>query len=123
MLFPPKNNFQKSNSNYYDDFLGSPSGLFKKDLPNYKFNSPDKSFDEHINNIQHISKDDPVRSESGTNQSTNDSKNIKKKRMNVINMDGNKKGENGIRKGPEEIHWYFVKSIQEGKKFMTKFDF
>ena len=109
VLYPLKNNFQKSNSNYYDDLLGSSSGLFKKDLPNFKFNSSDKSFE---NNFQPKSKDDQVRSESGTNQSTNDTKNIQKKKVK----------ENGIKKGPEEIHWFFVKSIQEGKKFMNKFD-
>ena len=115
LLFPRKNNFQKCNSNYYDDFLGSSSGLFKKDFSNLKFNSPE--------NIIYKSKDEnKINSESGTNQSTNDSKIAKKKRVNK-NMDGNKKGENMGRKGPEELHWYFVKSIQDGKKYQTKFDF
>ena len=121
LLFPRKNNFQKSNSNYYEDFLGSSSGLFKRDFPNLKFNSPENIQDK-INIIYNKSKDDKVNSESGTNQSTNDSKITKKKRMN-INMEGNKKGENIVFKGPEELHWYFVKSIQDGKKFQTKFDY
>ena len=115
IIFPSKNNFQKSNSHFYDDFYGSSSGLFKKDLPNFK----DKSFEEKI--ILHKVKEDQGRSESGTNQSTNESKIIKKKKVN-INLEGNKKGENITRKGPEEIHWYFVKSIQEGKKYQNKFD-
>ena len=117
LLFPSKNNIQKSNSHFYDDFLGSSFGLFKKDLPNFRLN-PEKSFDER--NIIHKPKDDPVRSESGTNLSTNDSKKVKKKIINV-NINPNKKGEN-TRKGPEELHWYFVKSIQEGKKLLAKFD-
>ena len=119
LIFPSKNNFQKSNSYFYDDFLGSSSGLFKKDLPNFKYNSSDKSFEEKI--ILHKGKEEQGRPESGTNQSTNDSKIIKKKKVN-INLEGNKKRENISRKGPEEIHWYFVKCIQEGKKFQNKFD-
>ena len=39
-----------------------------------------------------------------------------------INMDNNKKGINEVSKGPEEMHWYFVKCIQDGKKVITKFD-
>ena len=119
IIFPSKNNFQKSNSNFYDDFYGSSSGLFKKDLPNFKYNSSDKSFEEKI--ILNKGKEDQGRSESGTNQSTNESKIIKNKKVN-INIEGNKKVENILRKGPEEIHWYFVKSIQEGKKYQNKFD-
>ena len=37
-------------------------------------------------------------------------------------MDNNKKGKNEVSKGPEEMHWYFVKCIQDGKKVITKFD-
>jgi len=39
-----------------------------------------------------------------------------------INMDNNKKVKNEVSKGPEEMHWYFVKCIQDGKKVITKFD-
>ena len=109
VIFPSKNNFQKSNSNFYDDFLGSSSGLFKKDFSKIKL-APDKSFD-HIN-IIYKSKNEPIRTESGTNQKTNESKNIKNNKRKEINN-----------KGPEELHWYFVKSIQEGKKSITQFDF
>jgi hypothetical protein len=120
LLFPQKSNFQRSNSNYYDDLFGSSSGLFKKDLPNYKYDS-ERNFYEHINNTQNA-KDEKFRSVSGTKQSINESKNAKKKREN-INMKGDKKGENETRKGPEEIHWFLVKSIQEGKKLQNNVDF
>ena len=74
-LFPPKNYFQKSNSEYYNDFFGSSSGLFKGKLE--------------------------------------------------IKNDKFKKGENNFnfKKSPEELHWYYVKSIQEGKKYQKKFDY
>ena len=39
-----------------------------------------------------------------------------------INMDNNKKVKNEVGKGPEEMHWYFVKCIQDGKKVITKID-
>jgi len=120
LLFPQKSNFQRSNSNYYDDLFGSSSGLFKKDFPNYKYDS-ERNFYEHINNTQNA-KYEKFRSVSGTKQSINESKNDKKKREN-INMKGDKKGENETRKGPEEIHWFFVKSIQEGKKLQNNVDF
>lgn len=108
LIFSPRNNFQKSNSNFYNDFLGSSSGLFKKDLPN---------------NLNNKIKEDQGRSENITNQSTNESKINPKKKINIINnYDGNKKRENTNHKGPEEIHWYFVKSIQEGKKYQKKFE-
>jgi len=68
ILFCPKNNFQKCNSNYYDDIFG-----------------------------------------------------IGKNKKN-INVDNNKKEKKEVRKGPEEMHWYFVKFIQEAKKIITKFD-
>ena len=117
LIFPPKNNFQKNKSNYYDELLSSPSGLFKKDLPNFKYNSSEKRFEEYY--LLKKGKDE-VRPESGTNQSsTNETKNIKKKKMN-INTDVYTIGEKLVRKGPEELHWYFVKSIQDGKKLQTK---
>ena len=37
-----------------------------------------------------------------------------------INTDVYTIGEKLVRKGPEELHWYFVKSIQDGKKLQTK---
>ena len=119
ILFQQKSNFQRSNSHYYDDLFGSSSGLFKKDLPNYKYNS-ERNFHDQINNTQK-EKDDQYRTESGTNQSTNESKIMKKKRVN-INMKGNKKGENEKRRGPEEIHWFMVKTIQEIKKLENNID-
>ena len=117
IMYPQKNNFQKSNSHFYDDFLGSPSGLFKKDLPNFKYNSSEKIFEEHI--LRQKGKDKQERSESGTNQSTNETKINKKKKVN-INTDVYIIGEKLVRKGPEELHWYFVKSIQDGKKLQIK---
>ena len=117
LIYPQKNNFQKSNTHFYDDLLGSPSGLFKKDLPNFKYNSSEKILEEHISLRK--GKDKQERSESGTNQSTNESKNIKKKKVN-INNDVFIIGEKIVRKSPEEIHWYFVKSIQDGKKLQAK---
>ena len=39
-----------------------------------------------------------------------------------INIDNEKKGKKEITKGPEEMHWYFVKCIQEGKKVIANFD-
>ena len=120
ILFQQKSNFQRSNSHYYDDLFGSSSGLFKMDLPNYKFDS-ERNFYDHINNAQKA-KDDQLRTESGTNQSTNESKIAKKKRVN-INMKGNKKGENEKGRGPEEIHWFLVKTIQEAKKLQNNIEF
>ena len=72
ILYHPKNNFQKSDSNrnYYEDLF---------DIPNKKIN---------IN----------------------------------IDNNNNKKEKNEVSKGPEEMHWYFVKCIQKGKKIVTKFD-
>ena len=117
IIYPQKNNFQKSNSHFYDDFLGSPSDLYKKDLPNFKYNSSEKILEEHI--IRQKAKDKQERSESGTNQSTNETKINTKKKVN-INTDVYIIGEKLVRKGPEELHWYFVKSIQDGKKLQSK---
>ena len=79
LIFFPRNNFQKSNSNFYNDFLGSSSGLFKKDLPN---------------NLNNKIKEDQGRSENITNQSTNESKINPKKKINIINnYDGYQKHE------------------------------
>ena len=118
VMYPQKNNFQKSNSHFYDDFLGSPSGFFKKDLPNFKYNSSEKILEEQI--LKQKNKDNKTeRSESGTNQSTNETKINKKKKVN-INTDVYIIGEKLVRKGPEEMHWYFVKSIQDGKKLQSK---
>ena len=86
-------------------------------MPNFKYNSSEIRFEEHY--LLKKGKDE-ARPESGTNQSsTNETKNIKKKKMN-INTDVYTIGEKSVRKGPEELHWYFVKSIQDGKKLQTK---
>lgn len=105
LIFHQKYNIQKSNSNYYDNnYFGNSYGLLKKDIPNYNYvNNRNKKLKEEQNE---------------TNQSTNDTN---KKRVNVINKIGNKKNE--IYKGPEEIHLFFVKSIQNGKKYEKEFDF
>ena len=105
VMYPQKNNFQKS-------------GFFKKDLPNFKYNSSEKILEEQI--LKQKNKDNKTeRSESGTNQSTNETKINKKKKVN-INTDVYIIGEKLVRKGPEELHWYFVKSIQDGKKLQSK---
>ena len=118
-LVSPKSNFQKSYSNFYEDLVGSPSGLLKRDLPSFKYKSPDKSHEELASTAQKT-KDTYLLTE-GINQCTNESRKIERKRS-KINIDGNQKGENGSNKGPEEMHWYFVKCIQDGRKVITKFD-
>ena len=118
-LMTPKSNFQKSYSNFYGDFVGSGAGLFKRDLPNFKYKSPEKIIDEHASTA-HKTKDTYAFTEGAVNQSTNESKNFEKKKTNIY-LDKDKKGENISGKGPEEMHWYFIKCIQDGKKLIKKF--
>jgi len=113
LLFPTKYNFKKNDSNYYDELFGSTSGLFKKYFSNFKYNTYEQ-IKEKNSNIALKPKNAQIKPEGIYNKISNESKN---------NINENKKRENDERKGPEEIHWYLVKSIQEGKKLKTKLDF
>ena len=113
MLFPTKYNSKKNDSNYYDELFGSTSGLFKKYFSNFKYNTCEQ-IKEKNSNIALKPKNAQIKPEGIYNKISNESKN---------NINENKKRENDERKGPEEIHWYLVKSIQEGKKLKTKLDF
>lgn len=129
LVIPDRNFFEKKLENHnFDDIIGTPSGLFKKNNQlNIQFNSPGNLLKNYYNNPNiKIHRDEKIIIDSFTNQSTNDSKNKKRKKSIDRSISGKdfsnikiKKIEN---KCPEEIHFYYIIMIQKGKKLEKGID-
>ena len=129
LIIPDVNFFEKkSESKKLEDIIGTPSGLFKKNNQlNFQFNSPGNLLKNYYNNPNiKILKDEKIVIDSFTNQSTNDSKNKKKKRSIDRSISGNDhyqiKNVKIKIKCPEDLHFYYITMIQNGKKFEKEID-
>ena len=123
LILPNNNIFGKKSVNQnYDDIIGTPSGLFKKNNPsNFQFNSPGNILRNYYNNPNiKFSKEELIIKESFTNQSTNDSKNKKRQKSIDISISGKENSE--VKKNkhknrcPEDLHFFYINMIQKGKK-------
>ena len=123
LILPDKNYFDKKLENQnYDDIIGTPSGLFKKNnFPNFHFNTPGNVLKNYYNNPNiKVIKDEKIIIDSYTNQSTNDSKNKIKKKSIDRSISGkgcfNNKVKINKKRCPEDLHFYYINMIQKGKK-------
>lgn len=135
LILPDTNIFGKkltADVKNHNDIIGTPSGLFKKNsLSNFQFNTPgnmiknffdkkNKNIFSNINFIKLNKDEKQIILESITNQSTSDSKIKKLKKTSDINLTEIdsyvSKSKRGRKKFPEEIHFFFVHMMQEGKK-------
>jgi hypothetical protein len=123
LILPNNNIFGKKSVNQnYDDIIGTPSGLFKKNNPsNFQFNSPGNILRNYYNNPNiKFNKEELIIKESFTNQSTNDSKNKKRQKSIDISISGKENSE--VKKNkyknrcPEDLHFFYINMIQKGKK-------
>ena len=124
LILPDKNIYDKKLENQnYDDIIGTPSGLFKKNnFSNFHFNIPVNVLKNYYNNPNiKIIKDEKIIIDSYTNQSTRDSKN----KINKKSIDRNISGKECLNKKkikinkkicPEDLHFYYINMIQKGKK-------
>lgn len=115
LIIPDRHIFEKKlESKNLEDLIGTPSGLFKKNnQTNFQYNPRNPNIKIH--------RDEKIIIDSLTNQSTNDSKNKKKQQSIERSISG--KDYNNIRniffknKCPEDLHFYYITMIQQGKKF------
>ena len=123
LILPDKNYFDKKLENQnYDDIIGTPSGLFKKNnFSNFHFNTPGNILKNYYNNPNmKMIKDDKIIIDSYTNQSTTDSKKKIKKKNIDRSISGRERFNNKIKinkkRCPEDLHFYYINMIQKGKK-------
>ena len=125
LILPEKNNFDKKMGNLnFDDIIGTPSGLFKKNGPsNLQFDSPGNILKNYYNNKNiKIHKDDKFKMDSFTNLSTSDSKNKIRKKSIDLSISKKEKDYFNLKikktkfKCPEDLHFYYINMIQKGKK-------
>ena len=123
LVLPGNNIFGKKLVNQnYDDIIGTPSGLFKKNnQSNFKFNTPGNILKNFYNNPNiKFNKEEQLIKESFTNQSTNDSKNKKRIKSIDKSISGidyfNEKNKRHKNRCPEDLHFFYINMIQKGKK-------
>lgn len=123
LILPSSNIFGKKMVNQnYNDIIGTPSGLFKKNNPtNIQFSSPGNILKNYYKNPNNnFNKEELIIKENFTNLSTNDSKN--KKRQKSIDRSISGKSHSNITKiqnkkrCPEELHFFYINMIQKGKR-------
>ena len=106
LIIPDRNIFEKKLENKnLEDIIGTPSGLFKKNnQTNFQYNPRNPNIKIH--------RDEKIIIDSLTNQSTNDSKN-----KNISGKDySNIRNIFVKNKCPEDLHFYYITMIQQGKK-------
>ena len=114
LIIPDRDFFEKKLENKnLEDIIGTPSGLFKKNnQTNFQYNPRNPNIKMH--------RDEKIIIDSLTNQSTNDSKN-KKIQQNIDRSISGKDYSNFKNiiiknKCPEDLHFYYITMVQQGKK-------
>ena len=114
LIIPDRNFFEKKiDSKNIEDIIGTPSGLFKKNnQTSFQYNPRNPNIKTH--------RDEKIIIDSLTNQSTNDSKNKKKQQSIDRSISGKDYSNiNNIiikNKCPEDLHFYYITMVQQGKK-------